>query len=45
MFHLGRGSDGEHEGGHRGTAEVQQTTLERKEQHRLQLRMRKRILL
>lgn len=29
MFYLGGGGDGEHEGGHSGTAEVQQTTLER----------------
>lgn len=30
MFHLGSGSDGEHESGYSGTAEVQQATLEGK---------------
>lgn len=38
-FYLGGGGDGEHEGGHSGTAEVQQTSLWRKtKQYKVRVR-------
>lgn len=33
FFYLGGGGDGEHKGGHSGTAEVQQATLRGKTKH------------